>query len=113
MKCDKIALKESISSDENLNNFFIRRDLGHSTKKTYLIRIGKYCEFTQMTPTELILEAEAEEDQRKRMQNRKINNHLEDFKKHLRDMGKSYNTIKSYMAIVIGFYLNLILKHQG
>ena len=40
-----------ISSDKHIKDFFIQRDISKSTQTTYLIRIGKYCEFNNKTPT--------------------------------------------------------------
>lgn len=69
-----------------------------------MIRLGKYSEFNNKTPTELIKEAEDEEDQRIWMKDRQIKEHLFDFKKHLQDQGKAFNSIKTYMATIMGFY---------
>ncbi len=94
----------NISSDKNIKDFFIQRDISKSTQTTYLIRLRKYCEFIDKTPTELISEAEVEEDERIRMKDRQIREYLLDFKKHLQDQGKSFNSIKTYMATIMGFY---------
>ena len=56
-----------ISSDKHIKDFFIKRDISNTnTQRTYLIRLRKYCELTNKTPTELIKEAIEEEDQRLR-----------------------------------------------
>lgn len=38
------------------------------------------------------------------MKDRQIKEHLFDFKKHLQDQGKAFNSIKTYMATIMGFY---------
>ncbi|MGA2676762.1 MAG: hypothetical protein ABSE83_07730, partial [Methanobacterium sp.] len=97
-------INKDISEEEYLKNFFIQRDLGQSSRNTYLIRLRKYCEFSQKTLEDLISEAEEDEDQNIRMRKRRINKRLLDFKEHLRENGKSFNTIKTYMATIKGFY---------
>ena len=94
-----------ISSDKHIKDFFKQRDITNkNTQDTYLLRLRKYCEFTNKTPTELVKEAEDEEDQRMRMKYRKIKENLLNFKMYMQDQGMSYNTIKTYMATIIGFY---------
>ena len=94
-----------ISSDKHIKDFLIQRDISNPhTIKTYLNRLEQYCEFNNKTPTELVMEAEDEEDQRIRKKNRQIKERLLYFKKHLQDDGKTYYTIKTYMATVMGFY---------
>jgi integrase len=94
-----------ISSDRYIKEFFSQRDITNpNTKKTYLIRLRKYCEFLGKTPTELIDEAVLEEDKGIRMKDRQIKEHLLDFKTQLQDDGKSYNTLKTYIAVIMGFY---------
>ena len=94
-----------ISSDKHIKDFFIQRNISNlNTKTTYLKRLKKYCEFNNKTPTELIIEAELEEDLRIRKKDRQIKERLLYFKKHLQDHGKAYNSIKTYMATITGFY---------
>jgi integrase len=95
---------EDFSEDEYLKEFFILRDLGQSTRNTYLIRLRKYCEFNQKNLTDLISEAEEDEDQNIRMRKRRINKRLIAFKEHLRENGQTFNTIKTSMATIKGFY---------
>lgn len=95
---------EDIFADEYLKLFFIQRDLGESSRNTYLIRLKKYCEYTQKTPSELIEEAEAEQEENIKMRHRKINRYLLGFKEHMREEGRSFNSIKTYMATIKGFY---------
>lgn len=94
-----------ISSDKHIKDFFIQRDISNqNTRTTYLLRLRKYCEFNNKTPTELILGAENEEDQRITKKNRQIRERLLYFKKQLQDQGQSYNSIKTSMATIVGFY---------
>ena len=58
-----------IENDKFIKDFFQARDLRTSTKEVYLKKLFKYCTFVGKTPTELINEAEKEEDHRIRMKN--------------------------------------------
>lgn len=97
-------IHRNISDDKAIKDFFILRDLGESTKQTYLIRLGKYSEFTGFTPTELIVEAKTDQMENPWIKERRITGHLVSFKNHLQENGSSFNTIKTYMATIKGFY---------
>ena len=54
----------NLESDPIYQKFLIKKDRRKSTVRTYKIRLGNYCKFTSLLPSELIDEAEAEEDAR-------------------------------------------------
>jgi integrase len=93
-----------IFDDQYIKDFFTYRDIGTSTQKTYRIRLGKYCQFTVQTPTQLIEEAKKDQIQINWIKERRLTRHLTGFKQYLQKNGKSYNTIKTYMATIKGFY---------
>jgi len=93
-----------ISDDKRIKDFFMLRDLGESTKRTYLIRLTKYSKFTGLTPTELIEEAKTDQIENPWIKERRITKHLVSYKNHLQEKGSSFNTIKTDMATVKGFY---------
>ena len=60
---------EEILHDLHFQEFINSRSIKESTKQQYVIRISDYCNFLNKSPTDLIEEAESEEDERLRMKN--------------------------------------------
>ena len=94
----------NLESDPIYQKFLIKKDRRKSTVRTYKIRLGNYCKFTSLLPSELIDEAEAEEDARIRMRKRKIESYMVGFIKHMKDSGYSPNFIRGSLAVVRNFY---------
>jgi integrase len=94
--------------DVTKDPFFIElcqnRELKDGTIKLYEISLQKYSEFVGKTLTELIEEAEDEEDENIRYRRRKINKYLSSFKSQLdgQDLTSSYKTL--VMSKVKAFY---------
>ena len=97
----------NLESDPIYQKFLIKKDRRKSTVRTYKIRLGNYCKFTSLLPSELIDEAEAEEDARIRMRKRKIESYMVGFIKHMKDSGYSPNFIRGSLAVVRNFYKEL------
>ena len=97
----------NLESDPIYQKFLIKKDRRKSTVRTYKIRLGNYCKFTGLLPSELIDEAEAEEDARIRMRKRKIEGYMVGFIKHMKDSGYSPNFIRGSLAVVRNFYKEL------
>ena len=93
-----------IENDKFIKDFFQARDLRTSTKEVYLKKLFKYCTFVEKTPTELINEAEKEEDHRIRMKDRQIKRYLLDYLNFLKKSQFSYNFIKQCIMTVKTFY---------
>jgi integrase len=70
----------------------------------YSIILNDYCKLLNKTPTLLIEEAVLEEEQGIRLPQRKIKQHLTQYRKHLEDKGYSPKTIKGSMVVVRTFY---------
>lgn len=97
-------IPEDIINDEHFKEFVNSRSIRETTKKQYISRVFNYCSFLNKTPTEIIEEAEEEEDLRIRMKKRKIKRYLNDYLHHLIDTKQSPNYIKSSMMTVRSFY---------
>ncbi len=74
-----------ILKDEHFQQFIQNRQIKDSSVRIYRNDIKKFCNYVELSPTELILEAEDEEDERIRMKNRKIKKHLIVFIQKLKD----------------------------
>jgi len=72
-----------------VKDFIRSRGLRETTKREYLIRISQYSQFTRKTPTELIDEAENEQDQGIKTRRRKIKDHVLDYVEELKNNYKS------------------------
>ena len=97
-------ISESIVNDNHFQEFLNNRQVTESTKEQYTVRMLSYCDYLNKNPTELIEEAEDDEDQMIRMKNRKIKRYLNDFLHHLTEDRKSRNYIKACMMTVRAFY---------
>lgn len=93
-----------ISDDTLFKSFVINRGLRERTIKRYKRQLESYCVFMNKTPSELIQEAENEEDQGLRMRNRSIKLNLLEFKQHLEQQNYSSHTIVNTITIVRSFY---------
>ena len=97
-------IKEDIINDAHFQEFLNSRQVRTSTKEQYILRIFNYCVFLDKTPTELIEEAENDEEQRIRMKKRHIKKYLNDFLHHLIEEQKSTSYIKDFVVTVRSFY---------
>ena len=113
-------IREDIIKDTHFQDFLNSRQVRKSTKEQYISRIFKYCIFLDKTPSELIEEAEDEEEKKIRMKNRHIKKYLNDFLHHLIDKKKSPSYIRDFLITVRSFYSEfeveipkIRLKHEN
>jgi site-specific recombinase XerD len=90
--------------DRHFQDWVRSRNIRESTIKEYEKSLRPYCVFIGKTPTELIEEAEDEEDQRIRMKNRKIKKYFLDFHEHMKKRKLKYNSIRRSMTVLKNFY---------
>lgn len=92
-----IITHEQIEEDELVKEFLGSRPIKYPTIKNYLMRFWHYSNFTGKLPSELIEEAENEEEQKIRTRHRKIKTYLNDFRTYLETLeyapGKNYSEI--------------------
>lgn len=96
--------------NENIFNTFAQeRGLSDWTKKQYKNRLDKYCKFTGQTLTELIEEAEQEEEQGIRWKHRQIKQKLTKYQLYLQ---KKYmkKTVKAYLNTIKTFYIHFDIE---
>lgn len=96
--------RDEILKDENVKEFLRTSWRKESTKKEYITRIRHYSNFTGKTPTQLIDEAEKEQDAGIKRRKRQIKKYIFDFIDYLKDDNKSVSTIKNYVETIKGFY---------
>ena len=94
----------NIKEDPHLIDFLENRHLKPASIDQYTRQLKQYCKFTKKTPTELIEEAEDEEEERIRMKNRKIKKYLQQYVQHLKAENKSPNYITNCMGTIKTFY---------
>ncbi len=93
-----------ISDDPRIKDFFNNRDLRKSTRLNYIRDLLLYCSATDLTPSELIAEAENEEDEGVRLRSRKIRSHLITFRSYLEDNNYAPSRIRVAMTTARTFY---------
>jgi len=95
---------QTVTDDIHFIDFIDSRDIRETTKKHYAERLTRFCIFIGKTPTQLIEEAEDEEENGVRMKKRKIRQYINNMAKHMKDTNKSDNYIKSMLTTIRAFY---------
>lgn len=96
---------EDILSDPEYKNFLRSKTLKQGSKKSYMQRLRAYCNFNEMSLTELIKEAEKEEEDGIKKRRRTVNRRIGDFIQYLDEEEKfGTNTIRGYFSSVKAFY---------
>lgn len=93
-----------ITTDPKFQYFLSQRDLKPNTINKYRKDIGKYCEFLDLTPTELINQARNEQKQFDYEDERQITTHLSRYREHLKNMEYSRYSIKMALVNIKSFY---------
>lgn len=99
-------MKTQITEDQLLQEWLNSRRRSESTKYEYIKRMNRFCMVTGMTPTELIEQAEDEEETIPRMRKRKIKQYLLDFRQSMEDKDFSRTTVSDTMVTIRSFYRN-------
>jgi len=95
---------KDILNDEHMIKFINSRNLRPNSVRVYKIAIKNYCNYTGLTPSQLINEADEEQDKGIKKKNRKIKNYLQGFINHLNNKGRAANTINSSFTNIKSFY---------
>jgi len=86
------------------------RGLKPPTIQLYTYAFTKYCKTTGLTPTQLIEEAEDEEDNNIRLRRRKITQYFHDFQKYLEGLDHTPETVSKQISIIRTFYFHYDIK---
>lgn len=104
-KGHRVMQIQDIRDDECVQDFLRSRRIRNSTKKEYVQRIKTYSSFLDKTPTELIDEAEEEEEAGIKKRKRKIKKYFYDFVEYLeKDREVSEQTIQLHISTITAFY---------
>jgi len=95
---------EHVTNDHDFIEFCNRRKLKPNSVLQYRHALGIYSELIGKSLSELLKEAENEEDQGIRIRNRTIRKHLSTFQKHIEDKNYSDNSKKVFMTCVRAYY---------
>ncbi|MBQ8017193.1 MAG: hypothetical protein IJ258_03710, partial [Methanobrevibacter sp.] len=93
-----------IMEEKIFKTFCRERNISPGSINVYRHAINKYLEFTGMTLTELLDEADREEEERIRWKRRTLKTRLIDFRNYLIDYGYAKETINTMMKRVNTFY---------
>lgn len=96
--------KSDIKNDKVFQDYIEERRLKPRTIKSYLYHIYNYCQSTKLLPSELLEEAEEEEENLIRLRKRKIKLHLKSFEKFMDQKEYSHTHQKTAMTVVRNFY---------
>ena len=94
-----------------LNKFFKEKGLSESTKAHYKAAVKIYQELTGKTLTELLEEAEIEEEKRIRWKHRSVKTYLIDFRNYLYE-NKSEGTVIQYLSDIKAIYKHYEIELQ-
>lgn len=92
------------SLDPLIDQWFVKNNIRTGTQRSYKVAINKYCEWTKLTPSQLIDQAEVEEDAGVRIRNRKIQSYFIGFKKILKESNVAPSTMNLYLSAIRSFY---------
>ena len=101
----KLEIKD-IENDEEIKDYLRAKPRRKSTQMEHLIRLKVYCNFIDKTPSELIKEAEFDEENRIRMKKRHIRKYFLEYSEYLRNKGSSQYTISNHFSSIKSFYRN-------
>ncbi|WP_440951480.1 hypothetical protein [Methanococcoides sp. FTZ1] len=94
----------TLETDPLILDWFDSSDYAKNTRRNRLFGMQRYTEYTGMTPTELLEEAEQEIKQGKLMRERKIKARLLGFKRELNDSGLAPKSINDLFGSAKAFY---------
>ena len=97
-------LIDDIKNDDTFQEFSDARGITEKTRKKHTTVMRGYCNLHRQTPTELVDEAEKEQDDGVKRKKRKIRKKLIRYVAWLRENNKASNTIKVYLADIKAFY---------
>ncbi len=100
--------RENIKSSESFNYFLKVKTKDEKTIERYLGDLTSYCDFHNMEIDDLIAEADKEEEQRVRLNKRKLKTRLIEFRSYLRSTGYAENHITTRFNNIKTFY-----RHNG
>ncbi|WP_048190710.1 site-specific integrase [Methanobacterium sp. SMA-27] len=95
---------EDIKNDPDFVDFCKRRNLKYGTIVRYIHSLHLYTELIGMTLSELIEEAEEEEDSGMRLRRRKIRKYLQEFRQYLEDQKFKHSYIKTTTSCIRAYY---------
>lgn len=96
---------EDISNDKEFKRFLRSKNLKKGSIRLYIHRLRMYCNFHDMTISELITEADEEQDEGKtKIRKRQVNDRVGDFLEHLKERKLASETINGYMSSVKAIY---------
>lgn len=96
--------RKDITSDPTFEDFINSRHLRESSIKNHIVRMKSYCNFIGKLPSELIDEAEEEQESGIKSRKRKIKRYLISYVKHLENEGKSPSTMMGMTESIKAFY---------
>lgn len=97
---------EDIEGDQAFQYYREKHDIAESTMIGYINSLQRYVEYTGLTLTELIKEAEDEENKNISKEKRQVGLRLRGFRKHLKTLDLAPATIKRALAATKSFYVN-------
>ena len=97
---------EEIEGDPAFQYYQDKHDISESTMTGYINALQRYVEYTGLTLTELIKEAEDEETKNIPKEKRQVGIRLRGFRKHLKALDLAPASIRRMLAGVKSFYVN-------
>lgn len=93
-----------ILNDELVIQFVTNRNLKPNSINVYRTALKNYCNFTGLLPSQLIEEADKEQDIIIKMKKRKIKKYLQGFINYMNKAGMAPNTINNSFSYIKSFY---------
>jgi integrase len=97
-------------TDDILKDYFQNIQVAPSTEKLYRYHFKNYEKATEYTLKELLEEAEDEESRDIKPRNRKIKQHIQQYKEYLNEKGYSPGHIKIALTVIRTFYRDMEIE---
>ena len=93
-----------IKNDQVYRDYLEERQVKPKTADLYIYTMRIYCHLIGLLPSELLDEADAEEDAGIRLRKSKLKQHLKSFEQYLKSNKSAHSTLTTSMNIVRNFY---------
>ena len=102
--------KINVTEDQLFQDFILERNLSENSVKGYIGALQSYTTYHQMTLTQLIDEADEEEEEGVRAKNRTIIKRLKSYRTHLLQNDTEPTTITGYYTKIKTFYRHNLIE---
>lgn len=103
---------DDLKTDATINQWLDIVNIRDTTRKSYLLGMQTFTEYTNKDPETLLNEADKEQDANVKARNRAVNKYMYGFRNYLQNKGLAPLSIKNYMTGVKSFYRSFDIEFK-